>query len=239
MNVHKKLTGITLILSAFFFLALIFIANQESTFPVTTPVYGIPVLIIDAGHGGEDGGAIAIDGTIEKDINLQIALQLQSFCSLFGIDSIMIRTTDTDLADHSLPTIRKRKVSDINARMEILNNNPQAVYVGIHQNQYDDASVNGLQVFYSNGSSISKQVASSVQNYTSSKLQPYNTRKIKAAGEDIYLLHHAQLPAIMVECGFISNENECQLLKDPAYGTKLSLCIAGGLIQYYTTERVA
>ncbi|MBE6811968.1 MAG: hypothetical protein E7523_03700 [Ruminococcaceae bacterium] len=239
MNVHKKLICFTLALSTVFFLTLIYIANQENAYPTTTAVSGVPTVIIDAGHGGEDGGAIAIDGTYEKEINLQIALQLQSFCSLFGTDSIMIRTTDTDLADHSLPTIRKRKISDINARMEILNNNPQAVYVGIHQNQYKDASINGLQVFYSQGTDISRQIALSVQEYTASTLQPYNTRNVKAAGENIYLLHHAKLPAVMVECGFISNDEECQLLKEPAYGTKISLCIAGGLIRYYTTERIA
>ncbi|MBR3955279.1 MAG: N-acetylmuramoyl-L-alanine amidase [Clostridia bacterium] len=239
MNVHKKLFSISLVLIACFFLSLLYITNQENAFPTTTEVCGVPLLIIDAGHGGEDGGAIAIDGTYEKDINLQIALQLQEICSLFGMDSIMIRTTDTDLADHTLPTIRKRKISDINARMEILNSNPHAVYVGIHQNQYKDARICGLQVFYSNGTDISRQIADSVQVYTSSSLQPDNTRKTKAAGEDIYLLHHAKLPAIMVECGFISNEEECRLLKEPDYGTKISLCIAGGLMNYYTTERIA
>lgn len=239
MNVHKKLLGLAVILSSVLFLALIYIANQEDAFLTVSDAENVPLLIIDAGHGGEDGGAIAIDGTYEKDINLQIALQLQSICSLFGMDTIMIRTSDADLADHTLPTIRKRKVSDINARMQIINNNPHSVYIGVHQNQYEDESVKGLQVFYSDNTDVSKKIAESVQRYTLSALQADNNRKVKAAGKDIYLLYHAQVPAIMVECGFISNQEECKLLKDLTYGTKISLCIAGGLIRYYNTERIA
>ncbi len=239
MNVHKKLLGLAVILSSVLFLALIYIANQEDAFLTVSDAENVPLLIIDAGHGGEDGGAIAIDGTYEKDINLQIALQLQSICSLFGMDTIMIRTSDADLADHTLPTIRKRKVSDINARMQIINNNPHSVYIGVHQNQYEDESVKGLQVFYSDNTDVSKKIAESVQGYTLSALQADNNRKVKAAGKDIYLLYHAQVPAIMVECGFISNQEECVLLKDLTYGTKISLCIAGGLIRYYNTERIA
>ncbi len=239
MNVNKKLFGISIVLSAIFIFALIYITNQENAFPTTAGGEKVPLLIIDAGHGGEDGGAIAIDGTYEKEINLQIALQLQAMCSLFGMDTIMIRTTDADLADHEQPTIRKRKISDINARMEILNNNPQSVYIGIHQNQYEDESINGLQVFYSDNTDVGRQIAESVQNYTIAELQADNSRKVKAAGTDIYLLYHAQIPAIMVECGFLSNQEECSLLKKPDYGTKISLCIAGGLIRYYNTERIA
>ncbi len=239
MNVYKKLIYISLTLAVFCLFCMIYITNQDNAFQVISTGDTAPLWIIDAGHGGEDGGAIAIDGTYEKDINLQIALQLQTLSALFGIDNIMIRTTDTDLADKSLNTIRKRKISDIKARMDIMNTYPQAVYIGIHQNQYTDASASGLQVFYSNNTDAADDIAQSIQNYTSSTLQPDNTRKAKAAGKDIYLLYHAKLPAVMVECGFISNEAECKLLQQSDYGTKISLCITAGLIRYYNTERIA
>lgn len=238
MKTRKSMIHITLTLAIFFAIMVIYISNQPVADVDLADAQRIPLLIVDAGHGGEDGGAVAQDGTMEKDINLRIALQMQALSKMFGMDCIMTRIEDEDLADHTLETIRKRKISDINARMKILQDHPDAIYIGIHQNQYSDESINGLQVFYSPNNAVSKSLAQAMQSYTAENLQITNNRNIKAAGDNIYLLYHAQLPAVMVECGFISNPDELKKLQSASYGTQISMCILGGLLNYYNAERI-
>lgn len=197
----------------------------------------LPQLIIDAGHGGEDCGAIAQDGTYEKDLNLSIALCVNDFAKLFGFDTVMTRSQDTALGDLSLETIRKRKMSDINARLQLMTDHPKATFVSIHQNHYADRSCNGMQVFYSDNNAKSRHIAECIQEYTVSKLQKENKRTTKAITEDVYLLYHAQNPAVLVECGFLSNHSECNNLKDARYATKLSMCILSGLLLSCYAER--
>lgn len=198
----------------------------------------LPTLIIDAGHGGEDGGAVASDGTVEKNINLAIALQTNEFANLLGFNTIMTRANDDALSDSALPTIRERKMSDINARMEILNQNKDAYLVSIHQNQFSDRTCKGMQVFYSTNNKISQSIANAIQSYTKQNLQTDNNREVKASTKDIYILYHTENPAIMVECGFMSNKNELIELKNQTYGTKLSLCILSGIMNHLNAERI-
>ncbi len=240
MKQQRKLFIITLFLSLATFCLFIYITNAEQAFntmPTDAIVY--PPLILDAGHGGEDGGAVASDGTIEKEINLNITLQTYQMLKLMGIHSIMIRDNDNDLADHSLPTIRKRKMSDINARLSIMNEHPDAIFISIHQNHYANRSVHGLQVFFSDNHPQSRLLAEHIQGNANNILQKDNQRKIKTTDSNIYLLNHATIPAIMVECGFMSNLEELNKLKSPAYGMQLALVIAGGLMNYNDNEGVS
>ena len=238
MREQKQITIISVILCCVLLISFIYITNEQQVMVPVQNQISVPLLILDAGHGGEDGGTVAQDGTPEKHINLNITIQLQQLCALFGFDTLMTRTEDTDLADASLATIRARKMSDIKARLAILNANPQALYIAIHQNQYGDENCCGLQVFYSPNNDVGKLYAQSIQENTVALQQKENRRKIKAATDDIYLLYHAQLPAVLVECGFMSNRKELELLKTPAYGTQLSLCILGGVIRQCQTERI-
>ena len=195
----------------------------------------LPVIIIDAGHGGEDGGAVGVDGTYEKDINLQISLKINDILSIFGYKTHLIRTTDTAIHT-SGDSIRERKVSDIHNRTDTMNLYENCIYLSIHQNKYEDSRIWGAQTFYSTNCGESKEIAQLIQNAVKSQLQPNNTRQIKKSGTDIYVLYNATKPAIMVECGFVSNQNELNQLKDSLYQNNMALTIATGIINYNISE---
>lgn len=195
----------------------------------------LPVIIIDAGHGGEDGGAVGIDGTFEKDINLQIALKINDILSIFGYKTHLIRTTDTAIHT-SGDSIRERKVSDIHNRAATMNLYENCIYLSIHQNKYEDSRIWGAQTFYSANFDESREIAQFIQNAVSSQLQPNNKRQIKKSGTDIYVLYNATKPAVMVECGFVSNQNELNQLKDSSYQNNMALSIATGIINYNISE---
>lgn len=195
----------------------------------------LPVIIIDAGHGGEDGGAVGIDGTYEKDINLQISLKVNDILTLFGYKTHLIRTTDT--AIHTTgDTIRQRKVSDIRNRTATMDLYENCIYLSIHQNKYEDSRIWGTQTFYSANCDESRKIAGLIQNAVKSQLQPNNKRQIKKSGTDIYVLYNATKPAVMVECGFVSNQSELNQLKDSTYQNNMALSIATGIINYNISE---
>ena len=195
----------------------------------------LPVIIIDAGHGGEDGGAVAFDGTYEKDINLQIALKVNDIFSILGYKTHLIRTTDTSIHTEG-STIRQRKVSDIRNRTNTMNMYENCIYLSIHQNKYSDSAIWGAQTFYSANCDESREIAQFIQNAVKSQLQPNNKRQIKKSGTDIYVLYNATKPAVMVECGFVSNPSELNKLKDNEYQCDMALSIATGIINYNISE---
>lgn len=195
-------------------------------------------VIVDAGHGGFDGGASAKDGTVEKDINLSIALKLRDILDTLGYSVIMTRETDRDTADESEKTVRRQKVSDIKNRMKIIEANPDALFVSIHQNHYGGESYHGTQVFYSKNDPRSELLANDIQQTVKSLLQPQNERAVKKTGTEIYLLYHAKTPAVMVECGFLSNVEEAQKLKDDSYQSAMAFSIACGITKYLQQEEI-
>lgn len=195
-------------------------------------------VIIDAGHGGPDGGTSASDGTLEKEINLQIAEKLNLVLQSMGVNTIMTRTDDVSIHDPTANTIRQKKISDIKNRLKIINETEDAVYVSIHQNHFSDSKYSGTQIFYSKNDPLSQTLANHIRLPIISYLQTENTREIKQSGTDIYLLYHAQKPAVMVECGFLSNENEAENLKNENYQQKLAFLIAIGIIDYFKNSVV-
>ena len=195
-------------------------------------------IIVDAGHGGVDGGTSADDGTLEKTLNLEIALRLSDILKCMGYNVIMTRTDDVSIHDSTAKTIREKKVSDIRNRLAIINNTPDCVFVSIHQNHYSFEKSRGTQVFFSPNNSESMLLAEAIQSSVKNSLQPENTRTIKKSSTDIYLLYHATAPAVLVECGFLSNKAETELLKDVGYQNKLSFLIAMGIIDYINSEAV-
>lgn len=213
-------------------LCLTFNANNEATEVLSNRVYQNTV-IVDAGHGGEDGGAVGIDGTNEKDINLNIALKLERILSFYGFNVIMTRTQDVMTCDEGLSTLRERKVSDIHNRFALIEANPDAIFVSVHQNKFNDTNQNGTQVFYSGNNEKSKLLAENIQTAVVSVLQPSNKRVVKRSGSGIYLLYHTRAPAVLVECGFISNPDEVKRLNDDSYRMKTAMLIADGILKYY------
>lgn len=196
----------------------------------------IPTIIIDAGHGGEDGGAVGADGTNEKNINLDIALKLNEFLSVMGYKTRMVRTTDISIYEGDCKTLREKKVSDIRKRTAIMEEYENCLYVSIHQNKYEDSSIWGAQTFYSPNDNESKSLAQFIQSSIATELQPSNRRLIKQSGTSIYVLYNATKPAVMVECGFISNYNELSQLKAEEYQSKMAFSIMLGIINYDISE---
>lgn len=190
------------------------------------------VIIIDAGHGGIDGGTHSADGTLEKDINLSIALKLREVLQSFGIKVIMTRETDKSIHSEGVQGIRNQKISDIKNRLHIIESTENAVFVSIHQNYYTQPKYYGAQIFYSKNNPLSETLAQSIRSSIINNLQKDNTREIKKSGKEIYLLNSATVPAVMVECGFLSNKVEADLLKTNDYQQKIAFFTAMGIIDY-------
>lgn len=208
-------------------------SEREDSVNVSSLPQNIKTVIIDAGHGGFDGGASAADGTEEKNINLYIALKLKRLMTLGGFEVIMTRETDNGIEVDPTDTISNRKVSDMKKRLEIINSNPNAIFVSIHLNKFTTSSVNGAQVFYSPNNENSFSLAEKLQKAIVSRLQPTNERVVKKGDKSIYLLKNAQIPSVIVECGFLSNAKELEQLKKDEYQSKLAFCIYCGILDYY------
>lgn len=190
-----------------------------------------PTIVIDAGHGGEDGGA-EVDGVLEKDINLSIAGKLSDILRLCGCRVEEIRDEDISVYDSDAQTLREKKVSDLKRRVEITNANDHNILVSIHQNKFDNSAYSGAQLFYSSNHDNSRVLAEDIRSAVVSLLQKDNTRELKPAGSDIYLLDHAEVPAVIVECGFLSNAEERSRLMNDAYQNEMAYAIAMGVLEY-------
>ena len=222
------LTAVLLLVISFSF----FITYKKNDIAVNLLGTKEPMIIIDAGHGGIDGGTSTSDGVLEKNLNLSIAQKIATLCDLYSIDYIMTRFDSESLADESAKTVRQKKVSDTKKRFEIIENNPQAIFLSIHQNHFSQSKYKGAQVFYSPNNPISEVLAETVQQQIKNLLQPQNNRIAKKTGTEIYLLYHAESVAIMVECGFLSNKEEAELLKTDEYQNKVAFAIFCGILKY-------
>lgn len=180
-------------------------------------------IVIDAGHGGEDGGAVSCSGKNESMFNLQIALRLDDLFHLLGYRTVMIRQTDRAVYTAG-ETIAQKKVSDLKQRVQIANHTPNSILISIHQNTFPEGKYSGSQVFYANNTQ-SIELAKRMQANLVSNLNPGSNRKEKQ-GSGIYLLEKVQIPGILVECGFLSNVKEEALLQTPEYQKKLCCVIA-------------
>lgn len=212
--------------------------NKVTTLATTQKA--VPVIVIDPGHGGFDGGASSSDGTPEKDINLNISLYLRDCLKCCGFNTVLTRDTDISLESDPSAPLRTRKTSDIHNRFDIMKNADNSVFVSIHQNHYSVEKYSGAQVFYSPGNSEhSSLLAQCIQGSIISDVQPNNTRLIKECGTSVYLIYNAVRPAVLVECGFLSNNAESERLKSTNYQKKLARAIARGIINYYKLRKDA
>ncbi len=187
-------------------------------------------VILDPGHGGEDGGAVSITGTAEKDINLAVALKTEKLLAFCGVPAIMTRTGDDIDYPPEAETTRLRKAADTRARTELINSTPDALLVSIHQNKYGkENGVKGAQVFYAS-TEMSQILAGEVTERLG--LAAGIVRPPAEITGGVYIMTHIQCPAILVECGFLSNREEAELLESDSYQKKLSAAIAAGLLDF-------
>lgn len=190
----------------------------------------LPIIVIDAGHGGRDGGAVGYDGTLEKELNLQIANVLAELFRASGYNVVMTRTSDEMLtADDN---VGSNKLQDLKKRLTVASSYPDSVTVSLHCNKFPAESCKGLQVYYSD-SDTARTLAESIQSSVTGMIQPENHRKVKKADSSIYLLDRAKTPSVLIECGFLSNTEECEKLKDGDYQKKLALAIFTGITAVY------
>ena len=196
----------------------------------------LPVIVLDPGHGGEDGGAAGSTGILEKDINLAISLKLRRMLEISGFQVVMTRDTDISINDPDLPTIRERKVSDLHNRLKLIEEQGECIFLSIHQNHFTDGKYYGSQVFYSANNDQSKLMAESIRAEIIQLLQPENSREAKPASNSIYLLWNAKVPAVIVECGFLSNASEEKKLVDPKYQEQMAFAIYCGFLDYWKSQ---
>ncbi len=189
-------------------------------------------VVIDAGHGGEDGGASGASGVPEKDINLAIAKDLEQLLTVSGYQVVMTRTDDAEIGDNTLGTIRARKVSDMHQRLKILEDQGSCIFISIHQNFFTQSQYSGTQIFYSKNNAESKPLSEDIRARVVGLLQKDNKRETKPATSAIYLLWEAKVPAVLVECGFLSNAQEEAKLKDTSYQQKMAFSIYSGFLDY-------
>ena len=207
-------------------------APTPTTPPQSNSQTAYPTVIIDAGHGGEDGGAIGKNGAYEKDINLELAKKLIARLEAENIPCVLTRSTDILLYDRNLDYEGKKKKLDLLARKEFAEKYDNAIFISIHQNSYPKEQYSGFQAYYSPNNVTSRELAYLIENSVKDSLQPANNRTSKQADSSIYLLDKLYCPAVLLECGFLSNTEECRLLCDNAYQINLTDAIASGIIEF-------
>lgn len=218
---------LVLSLTAFFFLCLKDSMQEDIKEEPQTeePSPDLPTVIIDAGHGGEDGGAIGKNGAYEKDVNLVISMKLKAKLDELGIPCVLTRSTDTLLYDKNADYEGKKKKLDLLARKEFAEQYENAIFISIHQNSYPKEQYRGFQVYFSPNDPNSRELAISLEQSVRDALQPSNRRVSKEADSSIYLLYNLYCPAVLIECGFLSNSEECAQLCDEEYQDRLCVLI--------------
>ncbi|OON98751.1 MAG: hypothetical protein ATN35_00640 [Epulopiscium sp. Nele67-Bin004] len=240
MNLRKS-TVLTMVLVGIIALSGYFKFGAVSAMPVMAEIGQEPAkksdavsatVVIDPGHGGYDPGKVGASGYYEKDINLEISLKLKKYLEDNNKKVVMTRETDADV--DGIPD-KFIKNNDMRGRKEIVNASDADIVVSIHQNAFTQASVKGAQVFYYNEQSPGKALAQSVQNSIKEIADPNNTRQIKSS--DYYLLRMSDLPSIIVECGFLTNPEEEQLLRSEEYQDKMAQAIYLGIEEFLVSKK--
>lgn len=183
-------------------------------------------LILDAGHGGEDGGAVSVTGVPESRVNLEIVQKLRDTLALYGVDPMVLREEDVSLHDPEASTLREKKRSDLKNRVRAVEAVEGGTLLSIHQNSYPGSQYRGAQVFYA-PTGGSRELAELLQTALREELQPDNDRQAKPIPESVYLMNHVSCPAVLVECGFLTNPEEEALLRDGGYQRQLAAVLAG------------
>lgn len=229
--------SIALTITAALILAFSFISWHGMIAPVSILPTPLRQIVIDPGHGGEDGGA-QTSNLSEKDINLSISNILADMMREAGFEVILTRTEDVSIYDESSAGLRNKKRSDIMNRLKIANDNPDAIMVSIHQNKFPQSQYYGAQMFYGKKNEWSKPLAESLQQSIVGMLQPENTRMIKPITKSVYLINNAKSPAVLCECGFLSNPAEGAKLADPTYQKQMAFAIKTGVLNFYNNEDI-
>ncbi|MCF6411818.1 N-acetylmuramoyl-L-alanine amidase CwlD [Pseudalkalibacillus salsuginis] len=217
---------------------LLYVIQQQLLSNDSWSTWSLPltgkIIVLDAGHGGVDGGAVGKGDVQEKDIALNISLKLRDYLQQAGALVIMTRETDRDLANDGTKRIRNRKTEDLLKRTEIVNSSEADMFISIHLNAIPSSRWYGAQVFYNPAIEENEKLAKLIQDQIRSNLEN-TTRKAKPIST-VYMVRKAEIPGSLVEVGFLSNPNERELLKSKLYQTKLAASIYQGILRFYANE---
>lgn len=233
MIVTNKKTINIFILSIFITTFIFVYFYKEKTLQTVSFPVSDKIIVIDAGHGGEDGGAISANGISEADINLSIALKLQNLLEQSGTTVILTRSTDESIYDaENDGSIRQKKISDLKNRVKLGNESSADIFVSIHLNKIPQTQYDGWQTFYNKNNLEGKRLAESIQKNLNETIQKENNRVAKSI-ENIYIIDHIEIPTAIVECGFLSNQEELKNLQDEIYQEKLAWGIYTGIMSWF------
>lgn len=234
MKKRRSLTILYILVIAATLLVAEYGSKAVTVIAENTPIEREHTIIIDAGHGGEDGGATSCSGVLESGINLEISLRLNDLFHFLGYDTKMIRTSDISVYTEG-KTLSQKKISDLKERVRITNETENAVLLSIHQNNFSDGKYSGAQIFYTDTAG-SKELASKLQSTFAATLNPGSKRQCKAS-DGIYLMEHINCTGILIECGFLSNAEEEARLRSESYQKKLCCVIASSLSTWLVSDR--
>ena len=209
--------------------------NKKTVETVSTPVTN-KIIIVDAGHGSPDEGAESLNGITEAEINLKIALKLQNLLEQSGCTVILTRSDENEIYDVGSDSIREKKISDVKNRVKIGNESSADIFVSIHLNKIPEQQYYGWQTFYKNGSEESKVLATEIQKNLNDAIQKENKR-IPAMLNSVYIMKNVEIPITIVECGFLSNPKEEELLQTDEYQNKLAWGIYNGINNYFYNKQ--
>ncbi len=231
MKLNKKSLRLTLSMIGCFVLLAVCARLTERALPTSVPAAEKPIVVLDAGHGGLDSGAVGVNGTLEKDVNLAIVKALRDMLEMSGFEVVLTRDEDISIYDAGVEGIRNQKLSDMDNRLEIIQSYPDSVFLCIHQNNYTDPKYFGGQMFYNNNNPNNRTLAQIMQNRFAI-LQPGNDREIKLSGNELFLLKSNKNPSLMIEFGFLSNPDEEAKLSTWEYQQKVAFTIYSGIMEY-------
>ncbi len=226
--IKMLIVSLLFLIVAFLFFAIGRFADSKSFDIAVSSPTPVVTVVLDPGHGGIDGGA-EVNGIFEKNINLNLSKRIQEFLSLYNVDCVMTRSDDVLLFNEG-DTSKKR--SDLLNRVKITNTYESPVFVSIHMNKFPVSKYCGLQVFYSTNNEASLKLAELIQKSTVTNLQPDNKRQIKPSTSSIYVLDRLECPAVLVECGFMSNDEELNKLTNDEYQQKLAFIICESILNF-------
>lgn len=230
MKIRQNITILCISLAVLIF-PLVFFQHIKADTVNSYVSFNKPTVIIDGGHGGKDGGAVSVTGTLEKDINLSIAHKLERLLNANGFDTLMTRTTDNEVSDNE----EIKKHDELKNRVDIFNSSADNIVISIHQNKFTQEQYSGTQIFYSQNNSKSEILAENIKNSVVSLIQNDNKRECKKAGSEIFILDNSNVPTVLVECGFLSNYQEANSLDSEEYQNKLTYCIFLGIQEFENT----
>lgn len=234
VKINPKSLRLTFIIIACFVTLAVCARLTERALPASGEVSGKPVIVLDAGHGGLDSGAVGKAGTLEKDVNLSVVLTLREMFRMSGFEVVLTRDKDISIYDDGIVGIRNQKLNDMDNRLKIIQSYPDSIFLCVHQNNYTDPQYFGGQMFYNTNHPDNRTLAQIMQNRFA-QLQPGNDREIKLSGKELFLLNTNKNPSLMIECGFLSNPEEEQNLATWEYQQKVAFTIYSGVMEYLDT----